>query len=146
MQKPARCWTISADPSSLLVLTNGYQSWSDSELRPLTDTPLHASLPWMIDQGQDPLFPPFGQAGVWRSHGLIALIRPDGGGWVGCALDLTRSFAHWEARIEADRLWQVVAGEVDPRSSGSRWPELQATCCTTAFQLCSAILRKDRRS
>lgn len=44
------------------------------------------------------------------------------------------------------RFWQVVAGEVDPRSIGSRWPEVQATCCTTAFQLRSAVLRKDRRS
>ncbi|UQN08247.1 glycoside hydrolase family 36 protein [Deinococcus sp. QL22] len=104
MTTPAQRWTISADPSSLLVLTNGYQSWSESELRPLTDTPLRASLPWMIDQGQDPLFPPSGQAGVWRSHGLMALIRPDGGGWVGCALDLSRSFAHWEARIDVDRV------------------------------------------
>ncbi|MFC3833614.1 MULTISPECIES: glycoside hydrolase family 36 protein [Deinococcus] len=104
MQTHAHHWTLPADPSSLLVLTNGYQSWSESELRPLTDTPLRATLPWMIDQGHDPVFPPSGQAGVWRSHGLIALIRPDGGGWVGCALDLSRSFAHWEARAAADRV------------------------------------------
>lgn len=39
MQTHVHHWTIAADPSTLLVLTNGYQSWSESELRPLTDTP-----------------------------------------------------------------------------------------------------------
>ena len=42
--------------------------------------------------------------------------------------------------------WQVVAGKAQPRSNSSRWPEVQATCCTTIFQICSAVLRKDRRS
>lgn len=41
---------------------------------------------------------------MWRSHGLIAVIRPDGGGWVGCALDLSRAFAHWEARADGDHV------------------------------------------
>ncbi len=44
------------------------------------------------------------------------------------------------------RFWQVVAGKAQPRNTKSRWPELQATCCTTAFQLRSAALRKERRS
>ncbi|GHF49377.1 alpha-galactosidase [Deinococcus metalli] len=91
-------WTLAADPSTLRVLTSGYQSWSEAELRFVTDTQPRALLQWMTEQGQDPAFPPSDEAGVWRSHTLIALIRPDGGGWVGCALDATHTFTHWEAR------------------------------------------------
>ncbi|MBB5234146.1 glycoside hydrolase family 36 protein [Deinococcus budaensis] len=91
-------WTLPIVPDTLRVLTNGYQSWSEAELRPLTDTPRQALFQWMTDQGQDPAFPPSDQAGVWRSHTLIALLRPDGSGWVGCLRDATRTFAHWEVR------------------------------------------------
>jgi len=42
--------------------------------------------------------------------------------------------------------WQVVAGRAESRSNGSRSPEVQATCCTTVFQLRSAVPRKNRRS
>ena len=94
-------WTLDVHPSTLRVLTNGYQSWSEAELRPLTDLQTRARLDWMIDQGQDPAFAPSGEAGVWRSHSLLALIRPDGGGWVGAQLEASRTFAHWEARAEA---------------------------------------------
>jgi len=86
------------------VLTNGYQSWSEAELRPLTDLQTRARLDWMIDQGQDPAFAPSGEAGVWRSHSLLALIRPDGGGWVGAQFEAAHTFAHWEARTEGDRV------------------------------------------
>lgn len=95
-------WTIPASPDTVRVLINGYQSWSEAELRPLTDTPPRAHFQWMIDQGQDPAFPPSGEAGVWRSHTLIGLLRPDGSGWVGCLLDATRTFAHWEARVAGE--------------------------------------------
>lgn len=98
MTTPEHHWTLDIHPSTLRVLTNGYQSWSEAELRPLQGTQTRASLEWMIDQGQDPAFPPSGEAGVWRSHSLIALIRPDGGGWVGAQLDAAGTFAHWEAR------------------------------------------------
>ncbi|MEF2277259.1 glycoside hydrolase family 36 protein [Deinococcus sp. YIM 134068] len=95
-------WTLPFPPESLRVLTSGYQSWSEAEVRPLTDTQPRALLEWMLDQGQDPAFPPSGEAGVWRSHTLIALVRPDGGGWVGCLLDATRTFAQWEARANGE--------------------------------------------
>ncbi|THF85718.1 alpha-galactosidase [Deinococcus sp. KSM4-11] len=91
-------WTLMTDPTTLRVLTSGYQSWSEAELRPLTDTQARATMHWMVEQGNDPGYPPSGEAGVWRSHTLIALIRPDGGGWVGCAQDATHTFTHWEAR------------------------------------------------
>ena len=95
-------WTLPAHPSEVRVLTSGYQSWSEAELRPLLDTQIQAKEWWMTEQGQDPAFPPSGEAGVWRSHTLIALVRPDGGGWVGCALDATHTFTHWEARAAGD--------------------------------------------
>ncbi|TDE85638.1 glycoside hydrolase family 36 protein [Deinococcus sp. S9] len=100
-----RSWTLPISPHELRVLVNGYQSWSEAELRALLDTPQRALFSWMIEQGQDPVFPPSGEAGVWRSHTLIALIRPDGGGWVGCLQDARQTFAHWEAR--------AVGGQVE---------------------------------
>ncbi|WP_161880801.1 glycoside hydrolase family 36 protein [Deinococcus alpinitundrae] len=104
MPSREKSWTLDADSSTLRVLTNGYQSWSEAEVRPLTDLQTRASLKWMIDQGQDPAFPPSGEAGVWRSHSLLALIHPDGGGWVGAQLEASRTFAHWEARAIGDRV------------------------------------------
>ena len=38
-------WTIPASPDTVRVLINGYQSWSEAELRPLTDTPPPRALP-----------------------------------------------------------------------------------------------------
>lgn len=95
-----RAWTLAVSPDTLRVLVNGYQSWSEAELRPLKDLQARPLLRWMQEQGHDPAFLPSGQAGVWRSHTLIALIRPDGGGWVGCAEDATSTFTHWEARAD----------------------------------------------
>ncbi|AZI44526.1 alpha-galactosidase (plasmid) [Deinococcus psychrotolerans] len=104
MTTPHHHWTLDVHPSELRVLTNGYQSWSEAELRPLTETQTRASLEWMIDQGQDPAFPPSGEAGVWRSHSLLALIRPGGGGWVGAQLDAAHTFAHWEVRAAGEQV------------------------------------------
>ena len=104
MTTPEHRWTLDIHPAALRVLTSGYQSWSEAELRPLTDTQTRASLEWMIQQGQDPAFPPSGEAGVWRSHSVIALIRPDGGGWVGAQLEATQTFAHWEARAAGEQV------------------------------------------
>ncbi|GAA4001274.1 alpha-galactosidase [Deinococcus rubellus] len=97
-------WILDVSPSTLLVLTNGYQSWSEAELRALTDTQTRASLEWMTEQGQDPGFPPSGEAGVWRSHSLVALICPDGGGWVGAQLGAAHTFAHWEVRAVGEQV------------------------------------------
>ncbi|ASN82338.1 glycoside hydrolase family 36 protein [Deinococcus ficus] len=97
-------WTLPVHPSAVQVLTNGYQSWSEAELRPLTDLQARAAYQWMLDQGQDPAFAPTGEAGVWRSHTLIALIREDGSGWVGCLMNARRTFAHWEARADGNHV------------------------------------------
>lgn len=98
-------FTLNVHPTDLLVLTNGYQSWSESELRPLLDTPVRAKLQWMTEQGQDPAFAPSDEAGVWRSHTLVALVREGSNrGWVGCALDAAHTFAHWEVRAAGDRV------------------------------------------
>ena len=104
MQTSDRSWTLNAHPSTIRVLTNGYQSWSEAEVRSLQDTQTRPSLEWLIDQGQDPAFPPSGEAGVWRSHSLLALVRPDGGGWVGAQLEASHTFAHWEARADGEQV------------------------------------------
>lgn len=91
-------WTLDLDPAETRVLVNGFQSWSEAELQPLTAKQAVPLMAWRHQQGHDPAFLPSGEAGVWRSHTLLALVRPDGGGYVGCSLDESRSFAHWEAR------------------------------------------------
>ncbi|MFC4425230.1 glycoside hydrolase family 36 protein [Deinococcus navajonensis] len=106
-------WTIEAEPNTLRVLVSGYQSWSEAELRPLTALQAVPLMPWRHEQGHDPAFLPSGEAGRWRSHTLIALVRPDGGGWVGCAGDATRTFTHWEARME-DQSVQVSCTQEGP--------------------------------
>jgi len=98
-----RTWTLDLDASTTRVLVNGFQSWSEGELRALSDVQPRPALVWMQEHGHDVGFlpgsdRPGGEAGVWRSHTLIALVRPDGGGYVGCSQDETRSAAHWEAR------------------------------------------------
>lgn len=95
---PPSQWTLPAPPEEVRVLVSGYQSWSEAELRPLPGRQSVPLMRWRHEQGHDPAFLPSGEAGVWRSHTLIALIRPDGGGWVGCAGDATSTFTHWEAR------------------------------------------------
>jgi len=92
-------WTLPLDPASTRVLVNGFQSWSEAELHPLTATQARPTLVWMQEHGHDPAFLPGtadARPGVWRSHTLIALVRPDGSGHVGYSLDETRSYAHWE--------------------------------------------------
>lgn len=97
-----REWHLPVRAEELKVLVSGYQSWSEAELRPLTDVQARPAMAWRHDQGHDPGFLPSGLGGVWRSHTLIALVRGDGGGWVGGALDATRTFAQWEARVNGD--------------------------------------------
>lgn len=109
-----RSWTLPAAPSELRVLVNGYQSWSEAELRPLTDRQPLPLMRWRHEQGHDPAFLPSGAAGVWRSHTLIALIRTDGGGWVGCAGDATATFTGWEARAAGDRVEVTCTQEGPP--------------------------------
>ena len=95
-------WTLPLDPTQLRVLVSGYQSWSEAELRPLTERQSVPLLPWRHQQGHDPDFLPSGQAGVWRSHTVLALLRPDGSGWVGSALEAAQTFTQWEARALGD--------------------------------------------
>ena len=97
-------WTLALDPSQTRVLVNGFQSWSEAEVRPLTAKQAVPLMAWRQQQGHDPAFLPSGEAGVWRSHTLIALIRPDGSGYVGHSLDESRSFAHWEARASGSQV------------------------------------------
>ncbi|AKH15933.1 glycoside hydrolase family 36 protein [Deinococcus soli (ex Cha et al. 2016)] len=91
-------WIVDEAPQDLRVLTSGFQSWSEAELRPLTDVQPRPGQGWRVEQGHDPGFPPSGEAGVWRSHTVLALVRADGSGWVGSVGDATRTFAQWEAR------------------------------------------------
>ncbi len=99
-QSGGQSWTLDLDPSQTRVLVNGFQSWSEAELQPLTAPQGRPALVWMQEHGHDPAFLPSGQAGTWRSHTLIALVRPGGGGYVGHSLDESRSYAHWEARAD----------------------------------------------
>ncbi len=100
------------------VLVSGYQSWSEAELRPLSDVQARPTLDVLIRQGHDVAWPPAsdqgGEAGVWRSHTLIALIAEDGSGWVGCALDASQGFARWEARDGGDHVDLLYACEGEP--------------------------------
>ncbi len=104
-------WHLPIDPATVRVLVSGYQSWSEAELRPLIDVQAVPLMAWRHEQGHDPAFLPSGEAGVWRSHTVLALVRPDGGGWVGAARDATHSFIHWEARAEGDAVRVSAAVE-----------------------------------
>lgn len=107
-------WTLDLSPTDARMLVSGYQSWSEAELRPLLDRQARPTLTALQEQGHDPGFLPgddAGEAGVWRSHTVVAVLRPDGGGWVGCALDAARSFTHWEARAIGGRVWLSVRAE-----------------------------------
>ncbi|WP_424949640.1 glycoside hydrolase family 36 protein [Deinococcus sp.] len=103
-QSTGQSWTLALDPGQTRVLINGFQSWSEAEVQPLTAAQARPTFVWMQEHGHDPAFLPSGQAGVWRSHTLIALVRPDGGGFVGHSLDESRSYAHWEARAEGGQV------------------------------------------
>jgi alpha-galactosidase len=108
-QSAGQRWTLDLDPSVARVLINGFQSWSEAELRPLSAVQSRPALIWMQEHGHDPAFLPGsdeegGEAGVWRSHTLIALVRPGGGGYVGSSLDESRSYAHWEARVSGGQV------------------------------------------
>ncbi|UQN09892.1 glycoside hydrolase family 36 protein [Deinococcus sp. QL22] len=101
-------WVLDVRPEEIRALVSGFQSWSEAELRPLTDLQAVPVMKWRHEQGHDPAFLPSGEAGVWRSHTVLALVRPDGGGWVGCALDATHTFTHWEARVDQGANGQQV--------------------------------------
>ncbi|GGL82646.1 alpha-galactosidase [Deinococcus aerolatus] len=109
-------WILATDPAQVRVLVSGYQSWSEAELRPLTDVQAVPLMRWRHEQGHDPAFLPSGEAGVWRSHTVLALVRPDGGGWVGAAQDATHTFTHWEARAEGDRV-RVTCSQEGPATA-----------------------------
>ena len=85
-------------PGSYRVLVNGYQSWSEAELRNLESEQSCPSIPALVAQGHDPSFLPSGQAGIWRSHGIIALIGEEHSlvGYVHSALT---SATQWEAKL-----------------------------------------------
>ncbi|MDL2344006.1 alpha-galactosidase [Deinococcus sp. MIMF12] len=122
MDPPAlRSWTLPAPPEEVRVLVSGYQSWSEAELRPLTDLQSVPLMRWRQEQGHDPAFLPSGEAGVWRSHTLIALVRPDGGGWVGCAGNAAATFTHWEARAGNGNVEVTCTQEGPP--TGVAWEE-----------------------
>ncbi|MFC6659487.1 hypothetical protein [Deinococcus multiflagellatus] len=106
-----REWTLNVNPAEVRVLVSGFQSWSEAELRPLTDTQAVPLMRWRHEQGHDPGFLPSGQAGVWRSHTMLALVRPDGSGWVGMAGDATQTFIQWEARAHGDHITVTCALE-----------------------------------
>ena len=104
-------WVLDVRPEDVRVLVSGFQSWSEAELRPLTDLQAVPMMKWRHEQGHDPVFLPSGEAGVWRSHTVLALVRPDGGGWVGCALDAAQTFTHWEARADGQQVRVTCTGE-----------------------------------
>lgn len=114
-------WTLDIDPATVRVLVSGYQSWSEAELRPLTDLQAVPLLRWRHEQGHDPAFLPSGEAGVWRSHTVLALVRPDGGGWVGAARDAAHSFIHWEARADGGAV--RVSGAVEGPEVALTWDD-----------------------
>lgn len=109
-------WTLPVRNARVLI--NGYQSWSEAELRPISEKQARPTLDVLVRQGHDVAWPPGaddGAAGVWRSHTLIAVVGEDGSGWVGCALDASRSFARWEARAagEGVELRYTCEGEAE---------------------------------
>ena len=103
------------------VLVSGYQSWSEAELRPIGDVQARPTLDVLVRQGHDVAWPPgsdrVGEAGVWRSHTLIALVGGGGDGWVGCALDAGESFSHWEARDGGDHVELSYTCEGEPQGA-----------------------------
>jgi alpha-galactosidase len=85
-------------PGHYRVLTNGYQSWSEAELRQLESEQPCPTVPALTAQGHDPSFAPSGQPGIWRSHGMIALLAHDHA-LVGFAHSARSSATQWEAKL-----------------------------------------------
>ncbi|PYE54465.1 glycoside hydrolase family 36 protein [Deinococcus yavapaiensis] len=111
---PSGTWTLTVPRARVLV--SGYQSWSEAELRSLTDVQARPTLDVLVRQGHDVAWPPGdrGKPGVWRSHTLIALIAEDGSGYVGCAGNAAHSFTHWEAHADGDLVHLSYKCEGDP--------------------------------
>ncbi|GHG16813.1 alpha-galactosidase [Deinococcus indicus] len=133
-------WTVNEAPAGLKVLISGFQSWSEAELHPLTARQVAPAHHWQVEQGHDPGFAPGGEAGVWRSHTVLALAREDGSGWVGGALDATRTFVQWEARAQGDHV--TVTCRLEGPEVGVLWeetPDVIATLEAHAAQLGSAM-------
>jgi alpha-galactosidase len=84
-------------PGNYRVLTNGYQSRSEAEVRHLGTEQPCPTLSALIAQGHDQGFPPSGQSGIWRSHGLIALLGSDHA-MVGYVHSARSSATQWEAK------------------------------------------------
>ena len=118
---PRRAWLLPAQRARVLV--NGFQSWSEAGLHDIEQTQPRPTREDLTRQGHDAAWPPSGQAGVWRSHTLIAVIDADGSGWVGCALRETRSFAHWEARATKDGVELRYESEGDSEGARLTWSE-----------------------
>ncbi|GEM46167.1 glycoside hydrolase family 36 protein [Deinococcus cellulosilyticus] len=113
-------WTLPLDHYDILL--NGYQSWSDADLRPLSDTQTAPILEALIKQGYDIQFPPTGQAGVWRSHHLIALVT-EKGAYIGFALSAKTSVACWEARIEQNAVTVTLKVDGTPEEVVFEWTD-----------------------
>jgi alpha-galactosidase len=121
-------WTVSESPETLRVLVSGYHSWSEAELQPLLSVQPRPLLWSRVQQAHDPEFPPSGEAGVWRSHTMTALVRPDGGGWVGTASDARRSFVRWQTEaVPGGVMVQAWAdGEGDVTADWQAVPDVAA--------------------
>ena len=60
------------------MLISGFQSWSEAELRPLTDVQAAPGQHWRVEQGHDPGFPPSEQDRlVQQGRMLIAREHPE---------------------------------------------------------------------
>ncbi|UBV43678.1 alpha-galactosidase [Deinococcus taeanensis] len=133
-------WTVQENPGTLRVLISGFQSWSEAELRPLTDVQAAPQQAWRTEQGHDPSFPPSGRAGVWRSHTVLALVRADGSGWVGSVGEAPLTFAQWEATAQADHVRVTCTLEGPPVPvTWEATQDVTATLETRAAELGAAM-------
>ncbi len=136
-------WTLNIPSSQLHVLSNGFQSWSEAEVSPLTGTQARPLMTWRQDQGHDPGFLPSGEAGVWRSHTVMALVRADGSGWVGSVEEAASTFAQWEARLSGDTV--EVSCQLEGPSVAVFWeetPDVIATLEAAAARIGQAMQAK----
>jgi alpha-galactosidase len=95
------------------VLVNGFQSWSDAELRFLTEEQTLTTIPLFVPQGHDLGFPPSGRVGAWRSHGVIALLTP-GTSYVAYTHSSRDSLTFFEARLEGDEMLLEMTCDGEP--------------------------------